>query len=92
MLMRQLKTAELVEHLQDTLSEIEEARDWHLASRNILKQATSFRISWLQSSAKQRSRTRPHVCGTGKEHDTPREQRRNARLIRRVNDKLRSTV
>jgi dynactin complex subunit len=54
MLMRQLKSAELVEHLQDTLSEIEEARDSIWREQKPPQAEDQLRISWLQSLAKQK--------------------------------------
>jgi hypothetical protein len=50
MLLRQLKVAELEDHLMDTLSDIEEARDsiWREQKR-LKEQASQLRVSWLQS-------------------------------------------
>jgi hypothetical protein len=92
MLMRQLKAAELVEHLQDTLSEIEEARDSIWSEQKRLKlQANQLRISWLQSLGEAKAELgRMSAAQAVKNMIRREEQRRNARLIRRVNDKLRS--
>jgi hypothetical protein len=92
MLIRKLKEAELEDHLLDAPSEIEDARAsiWREQKR-LKRKASELRPSCLQSLGEAKA-------GLGlmsatqavKNMQRREEQRRNARMIRRVNDKLRS--
>jgi hypothetical protein len=92
MLIQQLKAAVLEDHLLDTLSEIEEARASIWREQKRLKaQATSLRASWLQSLAEAKAELGLMLAAQAVSNMQRREeQRRTARMIRRVNDKLRS--
>jgi hypothetical protein len=92
MLLRKLKEAELEDHLLDTLPEIEDARAriWREQKR-LKQQADQLRVSWLQSLGEAQAEL-GHMSAAQAVKNMQRreEQRRNARMIRRVNDKLRS--
>jgi hypothetical protein len=67
------QSAELVEHLRDTLSEIEEA--WDLLGEQKASNSRRTSFGYLQSLG-EASRTRPHVCGTGGKDMIRREEQR----------------
>jgi hypothetical protein len=92
MLLRQLQVAELEDHLMDTLSDIEEARESIWREQKRLKgQASQLRVSWLQFLGEAKAEL-GLMSASQAVKNMPRreEQRRNARMIRRVNEKLRS--
>jgi hypothetical protein len=92
MLIRQLKAAKLDDHLLDTVSEIEDARESISRKQKRLKaQATNLRASWLQSLAEAEAEVGLISAAQAvKNMQRREEQRRNAPMIRRVNDTLRS--
>jgi hypothetical protein len=92
MLIRQLKAAKLEDHLLDTLSEIEDAREILWREQKRLKaQATSLRASRLQSLVEAKTELGLMSAAQAvKNMQRREEQRRTDRMIRRVNDKLRS--
>ena len=92
MLIRKLKQADLEDHLLDTLPEIEDARAsiWREQKR-LKEKAGQLRVSWLQSLGEAKAEMgQMSAAQAVKNMQRREEQRRNARMIRRVNDKLRS--